>query len=262
MRRRLVPTVGGQIATLPGGRIVKREHVWSFAFVLVAAIAGCGTSPNTPQRSIPYEPPAQAKTHYRLPPGASVALADARSERNITSGGALNGDRVDGSESEAKSRAQRGLEVAAKAPVGCLTHEGVLLYPLCVVTFGTMGLVLAPVFAVGEAIGDAAIDDATRKITSSETRLTLTRYLLARVQSYTRESGISDVPERPNTAPLVAGDTAGKGLQVNYVFEVVVTKIELIPWYDKFHFYVSAEGSLVRTSDNAVVDSFTSVEMT
>jgi len=90
------------------------------------------------------------------------------------------------------------------------------------------------------------------------------RPLLARVQQYACESDVGDFVEVTNNEPQSHGSKPGNGKKADYVFEVAMTglKLKRTLWIRSegesflYMFTFNAQGELVRTNDNSVVDTF------
>ena len=252
------------------------------AVLLMASITGCGTA------RVAHEQPVKAP--YRLPAGAKVALAVGQSDFKIT-----YSDHLDYSVGEVStSRKSYTVEATKNIPEGILkcTIEGLFVgFPLCAlvvpVMFPTLGLIGDGVATVKEAAQNgskentekpksadelakerkaaeeklAAMQDALRKhLAGIETALAQ-RPLIVRAQGYARESGVGDFLVLTNNSPAAGSERPDYENQVNYVFDLAITRIEIRPGVTtgpgEYAVEFTGAGRLIRLQDNAVVDEFT-----
>ena len=265
---------------------MKREHAWSIAFVLIAAIAGCGTKPYSAQDPIDPKEPAKTKDHYRLPAGAKAGLITASFTVTLP-------DERDAYVADpqyrnpyGRSATEEGLAYAAYSPIGCL--PALVFYPFCVAGM----VVVMP--ALGVAIDAAnsnpeppASDGKSEKKESSGTsergavvgvvdewaaeqeataealgpyaeRLAALPPVPERVHRYLSERGIAGFSIIASHAQPPPPDQAQSTEKVDYRFELTMPNVVALPSIRAggYWFHVIAAGRLVRTNDNAVLDEF------
>ena len=265
--------------------------------LFLAANTGCGTSPNTSQESITPNQPAAANAPYRLPAGAKVALAAGRSDLRVTYSD--DPDYSVGHPYPYHYRKSATLfanEDISKDIEKCTAAGFFVMAPVCVVVIPIlalpMGLIAYGTNTVVNTVKEAAqneskqdtkkpksadelakerkaaeeklaaMQDTIKKyLTGTNTTLDPRRPLVIRVQGYARESGVGDFLVLTNTTPQAESETPGYENQVDYVFDVAVTHIDIRPGLTTgpgaYAVEFTGTGQLIRLHDNVVVDEFT-----
>ena len=263
-----------------------RRGLWPFlAMFLLSSLLMPGCATQNSQTAAPGQR-ANAKTPYQLPRDAKVALVAGQRDLKISYMESRN------ERHESPERKSATVELSKHIPEGIVkcTIGGLLVaLPLCALVMPIMlpsiGLAVDAAATAKEAAQNlskqdtekhksaeelakerkaaeeklVAIQDVISKhLTGTDTTLEPQRPLVVRVQSYARESGVSDVVDVANLGPQSVDNDPGDSPNADYVFELSITSLELVPtaYVDTYWFSLRAQGRLLRTADKAVVDTF------